>query len=752
MHGRGLFAQVIVPSPINEPLIYEVPTDLRDRLEIGMRVTVPLGKRRVAGIVVAFVSETHLTQVKQIIEIPDEKPVMDGPLLRLSEWMARYYLSSIGEVLATILPANVRREARRTVAASPREFPVAGGLQKRILTELRSRKGATTVKALARRFPGGGFYRALDSLVKMEAVKIRERPMRLLKNKRPTPPSYEPSGTPNRGKFALTSEQQGALRAIGERLDRGGFESFLLYGVTGSGKTEVYLRAMENARLGGRRSLIMVPEISLTPQLLDRLNERFPGRVGVLHSGLTQAQRWNQWWDIVRGNVDVVVGARSAIFAPLPDLGLIVVDEEHDPSYKQEEGLRYHARDLAVVRGKLLNCPVVLGSATPAVESFENCRGGRYTLLELTERVERRPLPKVVTLDLRSQKTGPGDSNDEQPLPGALLSPALKDALKENLGRGLQSLIFLNRRGFANFLQCRLCGFVLRCTHCSVAMTFHRKQQSVLCHHCGARKPARDVCPGCGHRSLMPIGAGTEQLEQELCDWLPHARIARMDRDTTGKRGSHERLIRQWENGEIDVLLGTQMITKGHDVSGVTLVGAVLADLSLNLPDFRAAERTFQLLSQVAGRAGRGQEPGRVIVQTYTPDHYAFQHVQRHDYKSFFAAESEFRRALNYPPFSRLVHLRLDGTKPQEVEKTAKDLGTWLRAQCQRQPSSYRDIEVLGPAPAPITKLRGRYRWQILLKGKKGPALLRLAGQTRTVVPRSMHVRLHIDVDPYNML
>lgn len=752
---EGRFAQVIVPSPLKEPLTYEVPPHLRGALKIGLRVNVPVGKRRVTGVVVGFSSETHLKQVKEIADILDEQPVLDSALLRLAEWLAQYYLSSIGEVIATILPSGLRRESRRTVKVTPGEFPATGALQQRILAALRARKGAVTVKGLARRFPGGGFYGALETLAKVGAIKIHETQPRAAKDKTPNSVPHEPVSVPTVRNFSLTSEQEKALQFIAVRLNQGGFEPFLLYGVTGSGKTEIYLRAMELARKAKKRSLILVPEISLTPQLLDRLDERFPGRVGVLHSRLTGRDRWGQWRHILAGDVDIVVGARSAIFAPVPDLGLIVVDEEHDPSYKQDEGLRYNARDLAVVRAKLLGCPVVLGSATPAIESFENCRAGRYRLLELTERVERRSMPEVATVDLRDAgwNTAVAErSADHQPLPTQVLSPLLKQALEENLACGRQSLIFLNRRGFAHFLQCRLCGFVQRCDHCSVAMTFHQRQKSVLCHHCGSRKPALDVCPGCGRVSLVPIGSGTEQLEEELRRLLPGARIARMDRDTTGPRGAQERLVRQWEKGEIDVLVGTQMITKGHDVSGVTLVGAVLADLSLNLPDFRAAERTFQLLSQVAGRAGRGEDPGRVIIQTYSPDHYVFQHVRSHDYKSFFAAEVEFRRALNYPPFSRLVHLRLEGPGADEIENKAKGLANWLRAECRKQPAAYNGIEVLGPAPAPIARLRGRYRWQILLKGKKSATLLGLADRAKTTVPRSSRARLHVDVDPYNML
>jgi primosomal protein N' (replication factor Y) (superfamily II helicase) len=741
MHkGRGRFAEVIIPSPLKEPLTYEVPSDLN--LKVGMRVVVPVGRRRVTGVVSDLVGETSIEGLKPILEAPDERPVMDASLIRLAQWIAKYYLSPIGEVLAAMMPAHLRSESRRVVSAKEGKFAV-DGLERRILEELGRSKTPIALKALGRKFSRGGFYPALEALARIGAVEIRDRARRQRKNKSVA------EDTSAQGPLALTEEQQTACETIGAGVAGRRFETFLLYGVTGSGKTEVYLRAMERAREAGKRSLILVPEISLTPQLLDRLKSRFPGRVGVLHSALTHGEHWEEWWRMIRGEVDVVVGARSAIFAPLPDLGLIVVDEEHDPSYKQEEGLRYNARDVAVVRGKFLDCPVVLGSATPAIESYENCRSGRYTLLELKYRVERRSMPEVQIVDLRDAAWQSGNDGGSK---ARLLSPALIEALRENLGRARQSLIFLNRRGFANFLQCRLCGFVLRCSHCSVTLTFHKREAAVLCHHCGWRRPAPDTCPHCNQPAFLPVGFGTEQLEQEIAELFPAARIARMDRDTTERRGSHERLIRQWEKGEIDILMGTQMITKGHDVYGVTLVGAVLADLSLNLPDFRAAERTFQLLSQVAGRAGRGNDAGRVLIQTYNPEHYTLRHVLTHDYAGFFAAEVEFRRSLDYPPYSRLVHLRLEGAKPLEIEDQAKRLGDWLRDQCRRAASRYADIEVLGPAPAPIVKLRGRFRWQILLKGKQSPALLALAAGAQARVPRTSRSRLHIDVDPYSML
>lgn len=759
----GKFAQVVIPYPLKEPLVYTVPPHF-GTIKLGSWVLVPLGRRSMPGVVVNFPSQTVVQEVKEISEVLDPRPILDASLLELGRWVAQYYLVPLGAVVSAILPPPLKRQTPRRVLPQPGEFPEVRGLEARILAEARKSRGKLTVKTLKKRFSERNLYQALDQLTALGAVKVQD-----FHRSRLPQDSVDPNAEPPPAKvmnsravpipLTLTENQQAALHFLQGRMKKGGFETFLLYGVTGSGKTEVYLRAMEEARKRQKRSLILIPEISLTPQLLDRLNNRFPDRVGVLHSALTPSARWSQWRHILEGHTDVVIGARSAVFAPVPDLGLIIVDEEHDPSYKQEDGLRYHARDLSVVRGKLLGCPVVLGSATPSLESFENAAAGRYRLLELPYRVERRGMPKVEIVDLRQEAKSQPREKEEAPkktlqasYARSLFSSSLKEALQENHRRGQQSLIFLNRRGFANFLQCRVCGFVLRCPNCSVTMTLHFKQKRVSCHHCGFGQPAGEICASCGNPTLTGIGFGTEQVEQELGRFLPAARIARMDRDTTGKRGSQERMIRSWEKGEIDVLVGTQMITKGHDVGGVTLVGAILADLSLNVPDFRAAERTFQLLCQVAGRAGRGHEPGRVIVQTYTPEHYALQNLITHDYKKFFAAEIEFRRALNYPPYSRLVLLRLDGPDSNEVADRAKILGETLRRQQTEQRELHEGMEILGPAPAPIEKLRNRYRWQLLLKGRKGKLLPELARAARETLPSSRTIRLHIDVDPYNML
>jgi primosomal protein N' (replication factor Y) len=757
MKQTGKFARVVVPLPLKEPLTYTVPPSLEGQIAPGSRVLVQVQRRILTGVVLDFSAQNSRAETKPIIESLDEQPILDQHLLKLSQWISQYYLAPLGEVVATMLPPNSRRQSRKMVSLSDPQADTADEVGKKIIAELKRHKGKLTMGSLVRRVGGESMGRALARLETCGAVEVGDHLAKQIRRNAPEFFAGEPARSFIDTRFPLTTEQDAAVGTVVGRINTGGFETFLLHGVTGSGKTEVYLRAMERARDLGWQSLIMIPEISLTPQLLDRLEARFPKRVGVLHSALTAAQRWAQWQQIAGGLVDVVIGARSAVFAPIQKLGLIVVDEEHDASYKQEEGVHYHGRDVAVVRGKLQDCPVILGSATPALETYENCRRGRYRLLEMTRRVADRPMPSIEAIDLRTNwhpasTSGLGTAEaGGADLPQRLISTALAKALEENLSAGRQTLIFLNRRGFANFLQCKSCGHVWRCPYCSVTLTLHLKQNRLSCHHCDYRRPKTEVCPECKNATLGPVGSGTERVEQALKHLAPNARVARMDRDTTGRRGSHEEIIRRWERSEIDILVGTQMITKGHDVVGVTLVGALLADLSLNLPDFRAAERTFQLLSQVAGRAGRGNDPGRVIVQTYAPDHYAVEYFVAHDYKSFFNAEKEFRRALAYPPYSRLVNLRLDGPKLSEVETKAKKLGEQLRKLQLRDPA-FGGVEVLGPAAAPIEKLRNRYRWQLLLRSKQSFALLNFARRARDLIQPSRTLRLHGDVDPNSML
>jgi primosomal protein N' (replication factor Y) (superfamily II helicase) len=552
---------------------------------------------------------------------------------------------------------------------------------------------------------------------------------------RPVLPEAAPADRP----VQLTEAQRTAIVAVVRSIGAA-FKTFLLWGVTGSGKTEVYLHSIAACLAAQRTALVLVPEISLTHQLVDRVRARFGERVAVLHSGLSDGERWDEWRRIARGEVPIVVGARSAVFAPLPHLGLVVVDEEHDAAFKQEDGIRYNGRDVAIVRAKLAGCPALLGSATPAMESFHNARSGRYELLELPERVAARPLPAVEIVDLRRSSSA-GKA--------VLLSPQLAAALKANLAARGQSLLFLNRRGFANFLQCLQCGDALMCPNCSVTLTLHRRWQALRCHHCEYTVPIPKACPSCGGLSLSAWGAGTEQVESALRSVLSGARVGRMDRDTTRRKGSLRDILAAWGRGAYDVVVGTQMITKGHDFPGVTLVGVLLADLSLNFPDFRAAERTFQLLTQVAGRAGRGERPGRVLVQSLQPTHFSLQCAAHHDYRHFAEQELAARRELSYPPFARLVQIRCEGERAEATERVARAAADAV------QRAAAPGVGVLGPTPAPLERLRRRYRWQLLIRGRNGVAVRRAAHAGRDAVralARATDVRVLVDVDPYSML
>ena len=538
---------------------------------------------------------------------------------------------------------------------------------------------------------------------------------------------------------APSAAQARALETLLPAVAARAFAPFLLWGATGSGKTEVYLRAAAAALAAGRGVLYLVPEIGLTPLLVARLSARFPGAVAVLHSALGPRARRAAWDDVRIGRRRFVVGARSAVFAPVPDLGLVIVDEEHDPSYKQEDVPRYSGRDVAVVRARLAGAPVVLGSATPSLESFGHARSGRYALLALGGRIEDRPLPEVRLVDMRESFREAGAVT---PLSGPLV-----DALRECLARGEQALILRNRRGWSAALLCPACGRRVTCTSCSLSMTWHKRDRRMRCHGCGREEPRPEACPSCASDDLRDLGEGTERIEDELARTLPGARVERMDRDTVRRRGAHEQLLRRFDAGEIDVLVGTQMIAKGHDFPRVTLVGVLAADQALGLPDFRAGERAFQLLTQVAGRAGRGARPGRVIAQAFDPDHPVLVQAARQDYEGFFDREIKYRRALRYPPLAALVQVIVADARQAQAWRIAKEVAEALDA------SSRGRLLITGPGPAPVERLRGLYRMQILVRsaGRRklvetvASALARFEGTAARRV-------IHVDVDPASLL
>jgi primosomal protein N' (replication factor Y) len=743
--------EVAIPLPLHTTFSYRVPQELRSAAAPGVRVFVPFGRRKVTGYVLGA-AHPPAGELKDIIEVLDEQPVFTPRELAFYRWIAAYYLHPLGEVIKTALPSGINIETRgRTTTGTdgaPGEEQIRGGRSVRrewffrvtgdaaetaaprgmaaqILLHLME-QGETSRSDLNSRFfnPASQLKRLLQKgLVVMEEREVYRDPFR---------DEDVPASAPQ----ALNECQAKSFEVIAEAVTAGFFAPFLLHGVTGSGKTEVYLQAISHTLEAGKRALVLTPEIALTPQLIRRFRGRFSCGIAVLHSGLTPGERYDEWRRIRRGEAEIVIGARSAIFAPLESLGIIVVDEEHEASYKQSEGLPYNARDLALVRGKLEGTVVVLGSATPLITTYHAAMHGRLRYLSLPERVRNLPLPEARIIDTRRLR----DSS---------CSPGLVAALGENLEKRGQSLLFLNRRGFATFLTCLDCGHVFRCPNCAVTLTHHKSKQRHYCHYCDFSLPAPSVCPGCGGKNIALFGCGTERVEEEIKELFPDARIARMDSDTTARKGSHAGILKRLEDGKIDILIGTQMIAKGHDYPGVTLVGVASADATLNLPDFRSAERTFQLVSQVTGRAGRGDAPGKVLIQGADPDHYALARAASHDYEGFYRDELEFRREAGYPPFANLALICLSGIAEKPVEQGAEAAAVLLR---QVRGAVNARLEILGPAPAPLAKIRGRFRWQVLLKSAGRSELRKVLLGFRAAWNPPRTIRTTIDVDPVDTL
>jgi len=539
----------------------------------------------------------------------------------------------------------------------------------------------------------------------------------------------------------LTDEQAAVVGQVRQNREKG-FIPYLLTGVTGSGKTEVYMRLVADAVERGQGAIVLVPEIALISQTERRFRARFGEKIAVIHSMLTNGERLDQWRRIALEKVNIVIGARSAVFAPLKKIGVIIVDEEHDSSYKQESGLRYNARDLAVVRGKMHDCPVILGSATPSVQSYQNVAAGRFSQLELKKRVNNNPLPEITLVDMKKYKDVWGTDR--------IITPELGKEIRACLEKGNQALIFLNRRGFATFPACGSCGKTLNCPHCAVTMTFHKGADSYRCHLCGHFMDGNVRCPECKTGKLKNFGFGTEKVEAMLKSLFPDARLARMDQDSTAKKGSAVRLLRQIRNRTVDIIVGTQMLAKGHDFPSITLVGVICADLSLSLPDFRASERTFQLLAQVAGRAGRGKDPGRVIMQTYNPDHFTIEASRNQDYLEFFNQEAPFRKALMYPPFTRMIQLKISGRDEHKTAAHAQKIGQVLNRLNTGEPTA----QILGPIEAAIQRISARFRWQILIKSVSAARINRMVSAMAhdPDIRRVKTVTIGIDVDPYFLM
>lgn len=740
--------EVSVPLPLDTTFHYSVPPELLSRVIPGMRVLVPFGSRKLTGYVTGA-AKSGGEGVKDILAVLDPAPLFTPGELEFFRWAASYYLHPLGEVIKAALPAGINITSRKkgTKPADEPEDSLRGG--KRVRMEL--------------------FYRAADPLPE---ITLREKPARIveyLKENGEQPAlllrhEFCVDGTllkrlAEKGFFTSTKrevyrdpfkeevfqrdtppmlnpDQEVACSRLAASLERGTFAPFLLHGVTGSGKTEVYLRTIEKALERGRTALVLVPEIALTPQLVRRFKRRFTCGIAVLHSGLSDGERFDEWRRIRRGEVEIVIGARSAIFAPLEQIGIIVVDEEHDSSYKQSEGFRYNARDLALVRGKMAGACVVLGSATPLVTGFHAARQEKLGYLHLPSRVRNLPMPTVELLDARGQK-------------GTMFLPELADALAGNLAAGGQTLLFLNRRGFATFLICQDCGHVLHCPNCAITLTYHQRRGRHFCHYCDFSIPAPSVCPDCQSQGITLLGRGTERVEEEVKQLFPEARVSRMDRDTTTGKGGHARVLKGLEDGSVDILVGTQMIAKGHHFPGVTLVGVISADESLNIPDYQSGERTFQLLSQVIGRAGRGDLPGKVLIQALETDNYAIRYAAEHDFEGFFTEELEFRREAGYPPFAYLAVIVLSSNS-QEAAVQGSLTAASLIGEIKRELKCW--VEILGPVAPPLGMIRGRYRRQILLKSVRRSDLHRLLTGFKRRIKLPAVVRTAIDVDPVDML
>ena len=813
--------EVAVAAPVTETLTYSFPEE-NITLQPGIRLLVPLGRRKVTGYLLA-VNEASPTQykIKPISEILDTEPLFPENSIPFFRWISWYYRYPIGEVIKQALPGGLTAQSGKKIIltkpgtvginqflgdlpAPPPKWLIQlldkGSLSPAAVRKIKTYKwkkqlekwqdegfltieelittGQTkakteicirvntplTVTELSTLKPSeqktftllndlhhkispfdvprreltklySGAAKAVKSLEKQGIISFTTR--QIFRDPfGEEPPYFEKP-------IELTEEQKKVLSQLTPSLHKGNFSTFLLHGVTGSGKTEIYLRAAEEVCSRGRSVLVLVPEIALATQMEGHFFSRF-GRenVAVLHSGLSTGERYDQWCEITQGKIKIVIGARSAIFAPLNDPGLIIVDEEHDGSYKQDDSLRYHARDLAVLRGSQQKSTVILGSATPSLTSFYHAAKGKYQLLSLHKRVADRPQPEVSVVDLKKIKPVAGK------IP--LFSPLLLEAIKNNLEQNNQSLIFLNRRGYANLLLCSDCGNPVQCRHCHVSLTLHKEQNALICHHCGHTEKSALLCPHCRSHHIKEIGFGTERIESELAQRFPTAAIARLDRDTARSRSKFLRTLKAVHNREIDILIGTQMITKGHHFPHVTLVGIIWADAGLGIPDFKAGERTFQLISQVTGRAGRGEKSGRVIIQTHQPDHYAITCARQHDYLTFYHKERQLRKMLGYPPYSRLVNIRFSGESAQEVEEAAQHTARQIG---QRSLSSA--VTVLGPVSAPLSKLRGKYRWQLLLKAHRYQDLHSVCDaltQTLPALIRSGKVKMSMDVDPENML
>jgi primosomal protein N' (replication factor Y) (superfamily II helicase) len=799
-------ASVIVDVPAKQTdraFDYKIPDSLIGAIKPGMRVIVPFGPRKIQGFVIGLKDSSDFGKLKELIEPMDLTPVLNTELLSLGNWLTSHTLSYKISAFQAMLPAalkakytkRIRPAAGLEIGSLPDTVQQAFGSREEVPWEDASKEGLLPL--LQKEADKGNLEVIYEVKAKVRKKKLKHiipaAPEKLISFKEDLPVQasrqkevidyfidnngpvemrgllpalgvsastikglvqkgilaekemevyrdpYEDRSFEATSPLTLTAEQDAAIRPILSSINENEHHVFLLYGVTGSGKTEVYLQSIQRVLEQGREAIVLVPEISLTPQMVTRFKGRFGNQVAVLHSGLSAGEKYDEWRKIQRKEVKVVVGARSAVFAPFENLGIIIIDEEHENSYKQEENPRYHARDAAIERAKYHSCPVVLGSATPSLETFARAQKGVYEKLELTKRMNSQPLPKVEIVDMREELREGNRS---------MFSRQLLDKLKDRLEKKEQTVLFLNKRGHSSFVMCRDCGYVVNCPNCDISLTYHQYSRQMKCHYCGHEDHVPPVCPECGSEHIRYFGTGTQKVEEELGKILPEARVVRMDVDTTSRKGSHERLLNEFQEGHADILLGTQMIAKGLDFPNITLVGVLSADTMLHLPDFRASEKTFQLLTQVSGRAGRHELEGEVVIQTYTPEHYSIELAGEQDFESFYRTEMMVRKMHQYPPFYYISLITVSHEDLMKAVSVTEKITQFAAARLSPE------ANILGPVASPIPRINNRYRYQCLIKYKREPGLEKVLKSVLDHYQQEISAGLQISVDlnPYIMM
>ncbi len=733
------YIKVAVYANIDRLLTYKTDLDVSDKK--GCRVIVPLGRKYASGVIIEQLAggkSNNLPEekIKQVYKFLDEKPVIDDKMIKLGLWASDYYLSAPGTIFSAMLSALNKIVSRRVIALvlPAADLEKLGDNEKKIIEFLKSkRRKRAFFKDMEKKLGIKDTDGAVKALKEKGIITdADEAAINIVKSKMF---GQDTIGQDKAKEIELNSFQKEALGKISENIGKNQYKTFLLFGITGSGKTEVYIRAVKCCIQKGRKAIVLVPEIFLTPQMLERFQQEFKDSIAVFHSGLKQSERLNEWQKMKDGAVDIVIGTRSAVFAPFADLGLIIVDEEFDSSFKQENNPKYNARDLAVYRGKISNATVILGSATPSIETYNNARSGKYEFIKLPERIAARPMPEVKIIDLKF------DSKVEKFF---FLSETLLQEMRASLGNNEQVILFINRRGFSNYVLCRKCGYVEKCVNCDIPLIYHKHDDMFICHYCGFEKKPEVFCPMCKTR-LLYKGVGTQKVEEIISKFFPGKKIERIDIDSMRDKQRYFEVYKAIKDREVDILIGTQMIAKGFDFPEVTFVGVVSIDTILNLPDFRSEERVFQLLMQVAGRTGRGDKPGKVIIQTFNPGNTAIQSVKNYETEKFYEEQIKIRKKLNYPPFSRLAQIIVHDKNEEKCAKSADEARNHIDVLIKRE--NIKSIGILGPAPAPLSRIRGKYRYSIILKGTSLSDLNYIAREMKTGIKG-----LEITIDPINVL